>query len=756
MAILAVLNPFRRREVSLTASAEEVDLSDEKAINAALKRREDWQETAVKQFDMVGEIQNGCTQVADLMSGLLAFAAKKPSNTDAQPERDTDSVAKETADRLGSIVEVQQLLYDMSMQILLVGETQLLGVQARPEMGIYRETWMAYSHLELEKASVRKTDEDGNEEVIDSVAIPDFFEGQALVLDPSKGDTWIRIWRPHPILKSKANSHVRSLIGVTDELLWWDWAAAAVAKARLATAGLVGLPSNIELPAEAGEDPRSKDSTRFARRMKNIAIKTLQNPSAASAAIPIIFTYPWNDKGKSGVEAITFERPADELLEKRTERSLRRIAQGFPLPVESFFGIGSASQWGSREISETKFRENVEPFARFVFAALTTHWYQPILRAEGVDDWYDRVLWFDASGVIVHPDITQAADKGVEYGFVSGKGWRRIRGIRESDAPDEKERAEQLAWLRNLKGRDLSLPGQENEGSPDEPTKQVSHQGNAPKEQPAATVRGKGQPVLSSANGHPPSPDLGRRLAEIDADLFARVHVMADSSMRRALEKAGNKLKNRAGRNQRLKQSLRGVAAEEVASTLGREAVVQLGMNDLFDDSFETVPFLFASWCDRAVEAAFVVSGLEGDKRKDAAFQLACGTDEAAQSLIRELREHAATLLFDCASSDIPQPEADDLIVPASIVRRALSIAGGSPKKEAGITLLATGPAVLRSLNEVGLYASGWTWWKGPAPRAPHQAHQRLDGTIIDLTKPLTASPGDTRDCKCLVVPEFA
>jgi hypothetical protein len=610
---------------------------------------------------------------------------------------------------------------------------------------------MAYSHLELEKGTLR-VEEDGEERVIDTVIIPDFFEGQPLHLDPRKGDTWIRIWRPHPIRKSKANSHVRALVGVTDELLWWDWAASAVAKNRLVTAGAMGIPSNLELPAEAGEDPRVKDSTRFARRFKNIAIKTLQNPGAASAAVPIFFTYPWNESGKSGLEPINFERPSDDLLEKRTERSLRRIAQGFPLPVESFFGIGSASQWGSREISETKFRENVEPFARFVFAALTMHWYQPILREEGVEDWSDRILWFDASGVIVHPDITQAADKGVEYGAVSLKGWRRLRGVRESDAPTEQERAEQLAWLRNLRGRDLALPGEENEGSPDEPTEQVDHQGNAPKEKTGAPVRRKGQPVLSSANGH---GDLGRRLAEIDADLFTRVHVLADSSMRRALEKAGHKLKNRAGRNTRLKASLRGVSAEDVASTLGREAVIQLGMNDLFDDCFETVPAMFSRWCDRAVEAAFVASGLPADHRKEAAFQLACGTDEAAAGFVRDLREHAALLLFDRAADIIPRPESDDLLVPASIVRRAISLAGGSTKKEAGTVLLATGPAVLRSLAEIGHYPSKWTWWYGPIPRAPHQAHQRLDGESVDITKPLTASPGDVSECKCLVVPGF-
>lgn len=774
---MASLNPFRRRNQSaLIASGQQVNIDDESAVQAVLKRREKWQGQAVDGFDACGELQNGVSQLSDLMSGLVTYAAIQPTDTDAKPvrvlaedddesddsatsERDQrernpgDQIAIDTVKRLGSITDVSQLLADMTSLLVILGECELLGVQPQPDLGIHRETWMAYSHLELEKGTEPST---ADPNVQESVAtIKDFKDGKPLILRESQGDTWIRIWRAHPVRKSKANSHVRPLLGAIDELLWWDAAAEAASKSRIALTGLIGVPSNIELPPEAGEPANLKSSQRFVRRLFNLAVKTLQNPRAASAAVPFIFSYPWNEQGKSGVESITIKREQDELLEKRTDRSLRRIAQGFPLPVESFFGLGDASQFGSREISENKWRENVEPFAKFVFAALTDAWFRPILRASGVDNWHEYMLWYDASNLVVHPDITQAADKGVEYGAINLKAWRRVRGFSERDKPTTEEKQEQLEWIRGLKGREEKPKADDADESPDEPTEKVDHQGHAPVEKKAAPARGKGQPVLASTNGHPTHSPLGRRLAEIDADLLTRVHVMADSSMRRAQEKAGFKLKNRAGKNQKLKQSLRGVGAEDVAHTLGREAVVTLGMDDLFSDCFESVPTLFTRWCDKAAEASFAAAGLLPDHRKDAAFQLASGTDEAAQYLVRELRAHAATLLFDRAGATIPQPEGDDLLVPTSIVRKALSVAGGSPNKQAGLLLLATGPAVSRSLAEVGHFAKGHSWWYGPALRSPHKAHERMDGQPINLSGPLTAAPGDVPGCSCLAVPEF-
>lgn len=749
---MASLNPFRRRnQPALLASGENVEISSQSAVDAVLKRREEWQKQAIDARNACGEIHNGTSQLADLMSMLVTFAAEKPKDTDAQPERSTNEKAIKTAERLGSLVEVSQLLYDFTEHLVLIGESQLLGIQPRPDMGIHTERWMAYSHFEIEKVDYAK--EDGT--IGQTVLIPDFFEGQPLKLNPEEGDTWIRIWRPNPFAKSKADSHVRPLLGAVDELIWWNHAAESAAKNRLVLNGAVGVPTNLELPREANEPANLSGASRFMRRLYNTAIKTLRNPGSASSALPIFYTYPWNESGKSGLDVTTFERQQDDLLEKRTDRSLRSIAQGFPLPVESFFGLGNASQFGSREISESKFRENVSPFARFLFSALTQAWFQPILRAEGVENWQDFILWYDTSNLVVHPDITQAADKGYEYGLVSGPAWRRIRGLSERDKMDEAEKAAALEWLRGLKGREEKPKADDTDKDPDEPTEQVTHGRHAPVEKDGAPVRGKGQPVLASTNGHTHThANLGRRLAEIDADLLSRVQVMTDSAMRRALEKAGNKLKNRANKNVKLKQALRGVAAEEVAMSLGREAVIALGMDDLFSDCFENVPRLFINWMDKASEAAFVAAGLTPDKRKDAAYQLACGTDEASAILVRDLREHAATLLFDKATSKIPQPEADDLLVPASIVRKAIAVAGGTPQGTKSALLLATGPAMTRSLADVGHFVSEYTFWYAPKPRAPYLAHQRLDGTVVQLEGGATM-PGDVEFCSCLVVPVF-
>lgn len=753
---MASLNPFRRSNSPvLLASGEMVNLKSQDAINAVLRLRENWQAQAWDAFDMCGELHNACSELSNLMSRLVLFAAEQPEDKDARPVRSTDPLAMETVERLGSVVDVGQLLYDLSLLLVLIGEAQLVGIQPGPHNDLEIETWLVYSKDEL--IATDFFNDDGKP--IHTVKIEDFSEGRPLVLRPDLGDTWIRIWRSHPRRRQHADSHVRALLNSIDELMWWDHAASAVAKSRLITAGAIGVPSNLELAAESGEDAQLSGAQRFVKRFFNMSVKTIQNPGAASAAIPIFYTYPWNETGKSGLDVTTFDRPQDTLLEQRTDRALRRIAQGFPLPVETFFGLGKASPFGSREISESKFRENVEPFASFLFAALTKAWYRPILRKEGSPNADKAILWYDSSNLIVHPDMTQGADKGAEYGFVSPTAWRRTRGFSERDQPSEAERQQMLEWLQATRGKSgLGANGETPQtppapGAPQEPTAPTTHGKHAPVEKVGTPARGKGQPVAASVsmNGAHLN-NLGRRLAEIDADLLSRVQVMTDSAMRREQERAGNKLKNRAAKNQRLKQSIRGVGAEDIASTLGRETVIALGMNDLFTDSFDNVPALFSQWCDAAVSSAFSISGLPISANLDPSFRLSYTVDEAAQLLVRDLRELALTLLFDRAASLGPLPEADDLLVPASVVRRALNLAGGNTSSA---LLLTTGHAVEKVLQTIGHYTQGFEWWYGPKARGPYQSHMALDGKRFDLGDS-PHQPGDVDGCTCLAVPLFS
>lgn len=747
---MASLNPFRRQVQTLIASGEEVNLSSDSAVKAVLKRREDWQRQSVDGFDACGLIQNGVGQLADLMSGLVVFAAKQPTDKDAKPTRDDDKVCNETVERLGTIDEIGQFLYDLAQLMFLIGESQVLGIQPGPDRPNDEEMWAVYSHLELEQAVFINSDG----KAITTVKIPDFHEGKPLTLNPELGDTWIRLWRSHPIRKSKANSHMRALLGPVDELLWWTHAAEGVAKNRLNMSGLIGVPSNLELPEEAGEPANISGGQRFIRRLLKTFVKTIQNPGLSSSSVPSMFTYPWNESGKSGVEIIEMQRPQDELLIARTEYCEKAIAQGFPLPVESFFGVGNASQFGSREISESKFRENVEPFARFLLASLTQAWYRPILKAEGVKDYNKRMLWYDASNLIVHPDMPQAADKGYEYGLVSGSAWRRIRGVPERDAPSEEEQQKTLDWIRALRGKEQGdgpdQPADDTDNNPDEPTEPAPHQRHAPVEKNGAPVRGKGQPVLASTS--PNGSSLGRRLAEIDADLLSRVQVMADSAMRQEQIRAGNKLKNRASKNTRLKAVIKGVGSADIAATLGRETVITLNMSDLFSDSFETVPELFVNWCDLATAAAFSNASINPSDHP--AFGISYQPVEAAEYLVRELKELAALLLFDRSSVLDIGPEADGLLVPADIIRSSLALAGGATTGDKHNLLLATGHAVTKILAAAGFFAERYQWWWPPSGRNPYAAHQKLDGQSFRLGE-LPHTPGDTRGCRCLSVPIF-
>lgn len=753
------LNPFRREpHKTLVASGEHVDISKENAITATLKQREAWQVDAAQAYDACGEIHNGITQVADLMSGLVVFAAVQPDEKDAKPQRSTDSKDIDTVSRLGSVDDVGQLLYDLSRLLMLIGDAQLIGVQPRPELDIHTETWMAYAMSELESVSVAV---DGV--IRTTVRISDFKDGKPLELrqstnddDDETGDTWIRVWRSHPLRRNKPDSHIRPLLGAIDELLWWDLAAAAVAKNRLALNGAVGVPDNLELPPEAGESVQLSGAQRFIRRLFNRIIATIQNPGAASAAAPLLFTYPWNESGKSGFDVITFPRENDELMEKRTERALNRIAQGFPLPPEQFFGTGDATYGGTRTISETKWREYVEPFARFVLSALTQAWYRPILRAQGDPDWAKKMLWYDPSAIITFPDMPQAADKGFEYGNVSSAGWRRIRGVPESDAPSEEERKKNMEWLRGLRGKEEKQtpetdPAEDgNDREPDDSTEPKQHK---PVEKRGAPVRGKGQPVLASGatNGHNQT-SLGHKLAQIDADLLSRLQVMADAAMRAEQIRAGNKLSNRAGKNPRLKALIKSVAKENVAATLGRETVVMLGMDDLFDDSFESVPDQFAQWCDAAIASALHHAGCDREFAHSR-FALLYAPDEAAQLLVRDLRAQAKLLLFDRASSQGPAPESDDLLVPMSIIRKAVNKAGGNSSPS---LLLATGHAVTKTIAEsIGLYVNSHEWWYGPKPRSQYAAHLALDGQPFDISVAPHA-PGEVDGCACVAVPVFS
>lgn len=732
----------------LQAAGYNVDLGDESAIQATLRNRQQWQTQVWDALDVCGEVANGVMTLGNLLSRIQVFVAEYPSEADGEPVRTTDADMIRIGERLGTPQETSMLLKEAGIQKLLPGEYQLIGIQPSPSRpNKSREEYFIVSIDEL------KAEGDG--------VIVQHPTGVSIKLVKGQ-DTWVRIWSPHPRKHSLAYSPLRPLLNNIDELVWWDMAASAVAKNRLGQVGMVMFPSNIEAPIQSGDPPGLTGSARAIKRWMEAVTKAIREPGTPAASIPLAMTYPWNDKGASGVEVIKFERSDDELLAKRSDYSLRRIAQGFPLPPEHFFGTGDATYGGATQISRDKFAEELEPFVVDLLSDWTRHWLRPIAEKSGKDP--NRFLfWYDPSNLLVIPRWEEQANKGVELGLVSPKAWRRINNISEADKLDGgPETAEELlAWIRALRGREGN-PSVQEDGEPvDEdgnltpvPKEKKDGESHPPRDKPPAPSRGKGQPVAASANG---SSDLGRRLAEIDADLMSRLQVMASEQTRQALVKAGNFIRNRARKNPTIRASIKNVAPEDVASTLGREHVTTLGTDGIFDDTFTELPHKFDLWCSRAVDAAIEAANLPTSIVSSGAFQLAYSTEDASTQLVRDLKELAASLLFAAPlSSETAKPEQADLLVPARIIRKALAAVGNpSPNGHTNL-LLATGRTFTRHLADAGHFCTGHRWIYPTAPsRHPFSTHRNLDGTVIRVDDDAMTPGSGSEHCLCLAAPIF-
>lgn len=735
--------------VVIQAAGYNVDLGDESAIQATLRNRQEWQNQVWDALDVCGELSNAVMALGNLLSRIPVFPAEYPKEPDGAPIRTTDEQVIKIAERLGTPQEISMLLKEAAIQKLLPGEYQLIGIQPGPDRpNKKREEYLIVSISELKAEG--------------SSAIVEHPSGANIKLVAGK-DTWVRIWTPHPRKHRLAFSPIRPLLNNIDELVWWDSAASAVAKSRLGQVGMVMFPSNIEAPIEQGDPPNLTGSQRAIKRWVNSVVRGIRDPGSPSSSVPVAMSYPWNEQGKSGVEHINFPRNDDELLEKRTDRSLHRIAQGFPLPPEFFFGTGEATYGGASQISRDKLTENVEPFVVDLIADWTRHWLRPILAKSGKDP--DKYLfWYDPSNLLIIPRWEEQANKGVELGLVSPKAWRRINNISEADKLDggPEDAEELLSWIRALRGREGNPAVQEENEPTDEdgtltpvPTELKEGETHPPRSKPPAASRGKGQPVMASANGNS-SYVLGRRLAEIDADLLARLQVMASEQTRQALVKAGNFIRNRARKNPSLRASIRNTPPEDVAITLGREHVTTLGTDGMLDSTFEEVPRLFSLWCDRAVDACIKSAQLPTAIVSSGTFQLAYSTDDAASQLVRDLKELAAFLMFSRPSSDSPAPESDDLLVPARIIRKALAAVGNPTTNGHTNLLLATGRTFSRHLADAGQYVTSHEWVYPTAPfRHPFSTHRNLDGQRISV-EDAPMQPGlGTEHCRCLLAPIF-
>lgn len=744
-------------------------------------RAQAWQKECWDYVDEIGELNYGITQMAGAMARARLFVGYRPTPAESpvdavEASRPAAEVAAAQLARLEFSPEgLSGLLYELGYNLQVAGECYVVGEGTGGESDT-GEMWDVRSVDEINTSTGPKGP-DGKPTT--TVKVKDDQNGTERTLNPEDSFP-ARIWRRHPRYGGQATSPMRAIRGECDELLILSRSIRGAARSR-SNAGLLLLPSGLKvvpLNPVADATPGARVNTLSDDVMDGLLLP-VADESSASSVVPVII------EGKAEllekVRHVSIERAIDEVMAAQRVELIRRIGQGMNWPVEITTGLGKSNDWSAFAVTQSMFDGHIAPELVMACQCLWTAVIRPLtlddLVAGGLSEeeaWTqtaELVLWFDPAGLISKPqvmaDILAAANS--PYPYLSGEFVRKSLGADEDDAPDAAELAARSEYVRATRPAP-SFPSAP-EGSRDE--------GGPPAPNPSGTTAS----AVTAAARRPRTTALGRRLAAIDRALFARLEAAASAALTRALEKAGNRIRNQAKSDGTARAVVSsGVPGLEVAATLGPSMVGALcaaggyAEPDLLDGSFDDLAERFDTWTARAqAQARRAVASAGGDPSALADLEQRQAEDRhaAGAALAVSLAGLAAARLYDPRPSAPLLGEHDSTMsVPPSIVRSAMATAGGGGglvDANGPTGGVATGSSVRDFLTSIdGVTQSGWEWSYGDSERE-FPGHLDLDGVAFAEwdDEVLTVQPGDEwvgdhyrpadhDGCRCIAVPMFA
>jgi hypothetical protein len=520
------VNLRRRPRRALVASAAKLTPS-----NASYQKRQEeiWQTRALGFYDRIGEIRFCSQFYARMLSRVDFFPAKL--NADGKLEQIKDGPAVELLDRIqdpgGGRKRIQ---YDYGRLMFVTGEGILLGTDLEGDRERWRFLWRGEVHIDDQTGVATRKDSFGG-------------------LTNEKGVGY-RMWTPHPMWSDRADSPLRAVLDIAEELIILTAAVRATAVTRLLN-GMLVVPSEIApAPPEEGldEDP---ELNVFVQKLVEHITAQIENPGAAEARVPFYMEggYDYLDR----VKWIEMHNPATDYLEKDLRlEAIDRLALGLDLPPEALKGLSDANHWTGQQVKWDMWQTHGKPFADQFATDLNDAYLRPAL-IEADEDPADIFIGYDDSQVVVSPDQTAVADEAMDRLALGFTGYRKLKGIPEDMAPTEEEQK----LIAGVKMRDPVVAGLEEAAPP---------------------VRGPtaGPHVHQDQPGTPPEPTNGRVVSRQEARI-ASINGAAHMALRQCRSKAGARLRTATQEHRcaDCQESIDGVPNAIVASTLGQEGIAE-------------------------------------------------------------------------------------------------------------------------------------------------------------------------------------
>jgi hypothetical protein len=252
---------------------------------------------------------------------------------------------------------------------------------------------------------------------------------------------------------------------------------------------------------------------------------------SAAAVVPLVVKVPGELVDK--MKHLTFDTPFDDRVQALLDQAIKRLALGLDIPPEILTGTSAMNHWGAWQVAEEAITLHIEPLSETVVHALTIGFLNAALTAEGYDP-AESMIWYDTADLRTKPDKTASAIEAYDRNELSADALLREMGFSPEDAPTPEAKREAVL-LSVVRGAPTLAPGilidlgylsapQIAEGV------SVVEDAKAPEVAPIA--------IEAAPDTQPDSVDQSALTAS------------CDMVVRRALERAGSRLRSAAGKGQ--------------------------------------------------------------------------------------------------------------------------------------------------------------------------------------------------------------
>jgi len=481
-----------------------------------------WQDAAWHFYNTIGEYAYAVNWVGNLLSRAKLYATRDDGDG---PKRlpSTDPASQYLSalflDEQGKSTALQQIgvHYTVAGEAYIVGEERADG-----------------DHWEVVAATRIRGDRRSDN------SMQWYVDGIPLNGDPLV----IRIWRPHPVEKLAATSPSRAALPILSEIERLTMHVAAQVDSRLISAGIVFLPNEMTF-AVIDEDGNTitGSSDLFVQTLQDVASRAIANRDSASALVPIVISADGESLDKPNHMKFWSDLDA-QAIELRTE-AIRRLALSMDMPPEILTGQGDTNHWSAWSIDESAIKSHTEPLLARIADDLATGYLRGMLTDDGMDPEEARAygIGVDTTEMRLRPNRSQEAMELWDRGVLSASTLVEETGFKQDNIQDD---AEHRRWLI-----DKVAAGQT---TPEAVIAALEALGVV------LNVREDPDPPEDRPEQHEarPTPSLQEHpRQEIPDTNEASLIAASEVLVFRALERAGNRLKNKTQRR------IPGVAAAE-------------------------------------------------------------------------------------------------------------------------------------------------------------------------------------------------